>query len=202
LSPIAVDIINPRIQSLREAGRPLHLLAAILIFANAFLYFQLPGSSKIYFWSQLIVAADILILFFAGKDLLRESPGFNLFFRLAECIVFLTFAALLLSDSQWMAGIMQASIALLYGYIFYCEKKSFAAERISIQHLGINLPGIFSDRFIPWIEINHIEADHAEFIIYLSTGNKQFHFKLTHHLKLEELEIIQSYCRHYLPQKP
>jgi hypothetical protein len=202
MSPIAVDIINPRIQSLREAGRPLHLLAALLIFANAFLYFQLPGSSKIYFWSQLIVAADILILFFAGKDLLRESPGFNLFFRMAEGIVFLTFSILLLSDRQWTGGIIQASIAALYGYIFYCEKKSYAAERISIQHLGINLPGMVFDRFIPWIEINRVEADHNEFIIYLRTGNKQFHYKLTHHLRLEELEIIQSYCRHYLPQKP
>ena len=201
MSPIAVDIINPRIQSLREAGRPLHLLAAILIFANAFLYFQLPGSSKIYFWSQLIVAADILILFFAGKELLRESPGFNLFFRLAESIVFLTFAILLLYEQQWTGGMIQASIAVLYIYLFYCEKKSDAAERISIQHLGINLPGIFADRFIPWIEINRIEADHKEFIIHLRTGNKQFQYTLTHHLRLEELEIIQSYCRHYLPQK-
>ena len=149
MSPIAVDIINPRIQSLREAGRPLHLLAAILIFVNAFLYIQLPGSSKIYFWSQLIVAADILILFFAGKDLLRESPGFNLFFRFAESIVFLTFAILLLSDRQWNGGIIQASIAALYGYIFYCEKKSYAAERISIQHLGINFPAWFSTALFP-----------------------------------------------------
>ena len=201
MSPIAVDIINPRIQSLREAGRPLHLLAALLIFANAFLYFQLPGSSKIYFWSQLIVAADILILFFAGKELLRESPGFNLFFRLAESIVFLTFAILLLYEHQWMGGMIQASIAVLYVYLFYCEKKSYAAERISIQHLGINLPGIFTDRFIPWIEINRIVADHKDFIIHLRTGNKQFHYTLTHHLSLEDLEIIQSYCRHYLPQK-
>jgi hypothetical protein len=201
MSPIAVDIINPRIQSLREAGRPLHLLAAILIFVNAFLYIQLPGSSKIYFWSQLIVAADILILFFAGKELLRESPGFNLFFRFAESIVFLTFAILLLYESQWTGAIIQVSIAVLYSYLFYCEKKAHSAERISIQHLGINLPGILTDRFIPWIEINRMDADHNEFIIYLRNRNKQIHLKLTHHLRLEELEIIQSYCRHYLPQK-
>jgi len=201
MSPIAVDIINPRIQSLREAGRPLHLLAAILIFINAFLYIQLPGSGNIYFWSQLIVAADILILFFAGKELLRESPGFNLFFRMAESIVFLTFAILLFYERQWIGGMIQASIALLYIYLFFCEKKSYAAEKISIQHLGINLPGIFADRFIPWIEINRIEADHDKFIIYLRPGDKRFHYKLTHHLRLEELEIIQTYCRHYLPQK-
>ena len=202
MSPIAIDIIHPSIQSLREAGRPLHLLAAILIIANAFVYIQSPGSSKIYFWSQLIVAADILILFLAGKDLLRESPGFNHFFRLAECIVFLTFAILLLYDREWITGIIQTVIALFYGYIFYCERKSYSAERISIQHLGINLPGFPFDRFIPWIEINHIEADHNAFIIYLRTNTKRFHFKLPHHLKLEELEVIQSYCRHYLPQKP
>lgn len=201
MSPIAVNIINPRIQSLREAGRPLHLLAAILIFANAFLYIQLPGSGKIYFWSQLIVAADILILFFAGKELLRESPGFNLFFRLAEIIVFLTFAILLLYERQWTGCMIQSGIAVLYGYIFYCEKKSYAAERISIQHLGINLPGILTDRFIPWIEIQRIEADHYEFIIHLRTGNKRIQYKLTHHLRLEEMEVIESYCRHYLPQK-
>jgi hypothetical protein len=202
MSPIAVDIIHPRIQSLREAGRPLHLLAAILIFANAFMYFQSPGSSKIYFWSQLIVAADILILFLAGKDLLRESPGFNHFFRMAECIVFLTFAILLLYDRDWTAGLIQTGITIIYGYIFYCEKKSYSAERISIQHLGINVPGFPFDRFIPWIEINYIDADHNEFVIFLRNNKKHYHFKLTHHLKLEELEIIQSYCRHYLPQKP
>jgi hypothetical protein len=184
MSPIAVDIIHPRIQSLREAGRPLHLLAAILIFANAFMYFQSPGSSKIYFWSQLIVAADILI------------------FRMAESIVFLTFAILLLYDRDWTAGLIQTGITIIYGYIFYCEKKSYSAERISIQHLGINVPGFPFDRFIPWIEINYIDADHNAFVIFLRNNKKHYHFKLTHHLKLEELEIIQSYCRHYLPQKP
>jgi hypothetical protein len=201
MRPIAVEIKPPRIQSLRNAGRPLHLLAAILIIANAFLYIQYPGASRIYFWSQLIVAADILILFFAGRDLLTESPGFNHFFRLAECIVFFTFAVILLYDRQLTAGIIQSVITFLYGYIFFCERKSFGAERISIQHLGINVPGFPFDRFIPWIEINSVDADHKVLIINLRRGNKNYQFNLARHLKLEELEIIQSYCRHYLPQK-
>jgi hypothetical protein len=121
---------------------------------------------------------------------------------MAESIVFLTFAILLLYDREWTSGMIQTGIAIFYGYIFYCERKSYSSERISIQHLGINLPGFPFDRFIPWVEINHIEADHNAFIIFLGTGKKRYHFKLTHHLKLEELEIIQSYCRHYLPQKP
>jgi hypothetical protein len=176
MSPIAVDIIHPRTQSLREAGRPLHLLASILIFTNAFLYIQYPGSNKIYFWSQLIVAADILILFFAGRDLLRESPGFNLFFRLTESIVFSSFSLLLLANGEWTTGIIQAAIAALYGYIFFCEKKAHSSERISIQHLGINIPGFPFDRFIPWIEINQVDADHHAFIIHLRSGNKKYHF--------------------------
>jgi hypothetical protein len=132
-----------------------------------------------------MIAADILILFFAGKDILHETPGFNHFFRMAESIVFLTFAILLLYDQEWIAGIIEIIIAFFYGYIFYVERKSFSFERISIQHLGIHVPGFPFDRFIPWIEINRIEADHQDFIIFLRYTGKKYHFSLPHHLKLE-----------------
>lgn len=84
---------------------------------------------------------------------------------------------------------------------FFCEKKAHSSERISIQHLDINIPGFHFDRFIPWIEINQADADHYAFIIHLRSGNRKYHFNLSHHLKLEELETIQAYCRQYLPSK-
>ncbi|WP_336514266.1 hypothetical protein [Pollutibacter soli] len=197
MSPIAVSVIHPDFQQVKKAGRPLHLLAAILIVANAFLYVQLPDASRFYFWAQLLVAADILVLIVAGKDLMSDSPRFNLFFRLTEVIVFSTFCILLLIRQDWIAGIIQAIVAGSFIYLFYNEKKTIDKERISIQHLGINIPGIPNDIFIPWVEITDVEITNAE-IIMITRSEKIYRYELNRELSVDDLEIISQYKGYYL----
>ena len=197
MSPIAVSIIHPGFQNVKKAGRLLHLLAALLIIANAVAYYRSPDANRFYFWSQLIVAIDILILTLAGKDLLNESPRFNLFFRMTEAIVFTTFCILLLAGRDWLAGIIQAGIAFAYFYLFYYERKYSYAERISFQHLGVNIPGFPQDVFIPWVEIEKLETGYQEFRL-TTRNNKQYHFPFKRTLSMDELQSVQEYCHYYL----
>lgn len=197
MSPIAVSVIHPDFQQVKKAGRPLHLLAAVLIIANAFLYVQLPDASRFYFWAQLLVAADILVLIVAGKDLISESPKFNLFFRLTEVIVFSTFCILLLIRQDWIAGFIQAIIAGAFIYLMYNEKKTIDKERISIQHLGINIPGIPNDLFISWVEITNVEITSNE-IVMMTRSQKTYRYELNTELSVEDLEIISQYKGYYL----
>ncbi len=197
MSPIAVSIIHPGFQQLKKASRPLHLLAAVLIVANAFLYVQHPDANRFYFWGQLIVAADILILFVAGKDMVSDSPKFNLFFRITEVIVFSTFCILLLLRSEWVAGTIQAIVAATFAYLFYYERKSAYAENISIQHLGINIPGFPNDHFIAWIDLKTVETCASEINIVTRSG-KRFQFQFGNELSSEEEKMVREYCDYYL----
>lgn len=197
MSPIAVSVIHPDFQQVKKAGRPLHLLAAILIIANAFLYVQLPDANRFYFWAQLLIAADILILIVAGKDLVSDSPKFNLFFRLAEVIVFSTFCVLLLLRQDWIAGLIQALIAGAFTYLLYNEKKAIDKERISIQHLGVNIPGIPNDLFIPWVEITDVKITQNEIVLNTRSG-RTYRYELNCKLCTEDFEIIDQYKGFYL----
>jgi hypothetical protein len=197
MSPIAVSIIHPDFQQVKKAGRPLHLLAVLIIVVNALMYIQQPEANRFYFWSQLIVAADILILIVAGKDLLNDSPKFNLFFRLAEVIVFTTFALLLIWKGDWMGGAVQVLVAGAFWYLFYYEKKSLYAEQIAIQHLGINIPGFPNDRFLSWIDITEVQMNNYQIEIQTRMG-KKYSFELSRHLNLDEITVIQNYCGYYL----
>ena len=197
MSPIAVSIKHPEFEQVKKAGRPLHLLAALIIIINALMYIQQPGANRFYFWSQLIVAADIVVLIVAGKELLNDSPKFNLFFRLAEVIVFSTFSILLFWRSDLIGGGIQALVALSFGYLFYYEKKSVYAEQISIQHLGINIPGFPNDRFLSWIDICDVKMNNYH--IEINTRyQKTFAFELSRNLNLDEITVIQNYCGYYL----
>ncbi len=197
MSPIAVSIIHPDFQQVKKAGRPLHLLASLIIIVNALMYIQHPEANRFYFWSQLIVAADILVLIVAGKDLLNDSPKFDLFFRLAEVIVFSTFSLLLIWKGDWMGGVIQALVAGAFCYLFYYEKKSAYAEQIAIQHLGINIPGFLNDRFLSWIDITDVQMNNYQ--IEITTRlQKKYSFELSRHLNLEEITVIQNYCGYYL----
>ncbi len=197
MSPIAISIIHPEFQQLKKASRSLHLLAALFITANAFLYVQHPEANRYYFWGQLIVAADILILFVAGKELIADSPKFNLFFRITEVIVFSTFCVLLFFRGEWLAACIQAVIAAAFVYLFYYERKSAYAENISIQHLGINIPGFPNDRFISWIDIKSVETNESTIVVETRVG-KTFQFQFRTHLSTDEEKTIREYFGYYL----
>ncbi len=197
MSPLSVGIVHPAFQNLKKAGRFLHLIAAVLIITNALTYLRQPDASKIFFWCQVIVAADIFILVFAGREMLSESPRFNLFFRLAEGIAFVTVGILLLMKGEWVTGSIQLIIAAGYFYLFHCERKSFYAERIAIQHLGVVLPGFPSDKLVYWIHIRKFHADYHGVQIETDRDEK-FTFNFKQNLQPEELEEIHEFCRHYL----
>ena len=197
MSPIAIGIIHPAFSTLKKAGRFLHLIAALLIVTNAIAYSRDPDVNKLFFWCQLIVAADILIFVFAGRGLIDTSPRFNLFFRLAEALIFTMVCVLLLVSRDWIPGILQFILASGYFYLFYCEKKSYYAEKILFQHLGVNLPGFPSDRFVQWIHIRDLKASPHR--IFIETcDQKQYDFELKNPLDAEELAEIHEFCRHYL----
>ena len=123
MNSISFTVVHPAFQNLKRSGRLLHLTAGGLILAHAISHFQQPDSSAIYFWCQFIVALDIFILVFAGRQLLVTMPKINLFFRFIEFIFFLGIAVLLFFEKKWLMASFHVLLSTIYIYLFYCEKK-------------------------------------------------------------------------------
>jgi hypothetical protein len=123
MNSISFTIVHPAFQNLKRSGRLLHLTAGGLKLAHAISHLKQPDSGAVCFWLQFIVALDIFILVFAGRQLLATHPKINLFFRFIEFPFFLRIAVLSFFEKKWLMGSLHLGLSIIYIYLFYCEKK-------------------------------------------------------------------------------
>jgi len=197
MNSLTIPISDPAFENLKKSGRLLHLLAALLIAVNAFTHLREPGGSSIFFWTQLIVAADIFILVVAGNQLLTEAPRFNLFFRFVEGLFFLGVGIHMLVKDYWVICAIQLVISAGYFYIFYCEQKSRLHEAVGFHHLGVTVPQFPGTRLIHWVHVTGVECNGREITIHTSPS-KLYRFNLRSDLNDDELEELDRFRLHYL----
>jgi predicted membrane protein len=193
---LALPIVQPVFRIVRNTGRLMHLTAAGLILAYAFNHFIRPFPSEIFFWSQLILALDILFLVFAGRHILTDYPWVNQLFRLIEALFFLGIALLMFMTGKYVFMIIYILLGALYLYLLYCERKVTKTERIALHHTGITISSLPEDKFFYWSQIVDLKATYDSIMVI--TGWKTYHFNLQKNLAFEELEQIHEFCRHYL----
>ena len=200
MNSLALPIVHPAFQNLKRSGKLLHVTAAALILLHAITQVVRPEGSYIYFGCLFLIAVDILILVFAGKNILEERPKVNLFFRFVEFIFFLGIGLDLLLKLNWINGTVHILISLIYLYLFYCENKLEKTEYVALHHTGITIPGLPESKFFIWSNISHIEA-HYDHITIDTSLDKTYRFNLRTNLQFEELDQIHEFCRHYLQQR-
>lgn len=197
MNSISFPVVHPAFQSLKRSGRLLHLTAGGLILAHAISHFRQPDASPVYFWCQFILAVDIFILVFAGRQILATLPKVNLFFRFIEFLFFLGIAVFVFFEGKWLTGSLHLALSLFYVYLFYCEKTVVNGEYVAIHHTGITVPALPESKFFIWSNISSIRATYDSIAIETSFS-KTYQFNLKENLQFEELDQIHEFCRHYL----
>ncbi len=197
MNPLSIAIIHPAFERLKNSGRWLHLLAAIIITANALTLYRQQNSSAIYFWCQIIVAADIFILVLAGKIFTELARSLSLFFRLLEAILFTMTGLILLQENELTTVILQWLVATGYFYLYYCEKKLDSNEILSFFNLGIFVPNLPYGKMIYWIHIESVETE-EDSISIITSNRKILRYPLQKHLQAREVGEIHEFCRHYI----
>jgi hypothetical protein len=197
MNALAINIIHPAYENLKRTGRLLHLFAGLLIILNAIHELQQPKLNHLYFWCQLFIGADILIMAFTSRNLSQDLPRVNMIFRFIECIIFLGAATILLSEANWIMGAVLILISAAYAYLLFCERRLNTAEMVAFHHIGITISGIPGSQFFLWSRINKVEA-HYDSIIIETSQNKTYRFNLRQNLQFDELDQIHEFCRHYL----
>ena len=197
MNGLAISIVHPSFENLKRMGRFLHFVAGLLILLNAIHQLQQPVLNQLYFWCQLMIGIDILIVVFANRNLVQELPRMNTVFRFIECVIFLGAAAILLAENNWIMGIVLILVSAAYGYLLFCEKKMDTSEQVKFNHIGITISGFPQSEFFLWSRINHIDIRYDSITINTSE-NKKYSFPLRQNLQFEELDQIHEFCRHYL----
>src|SRR6266700_2515270 len=194
MNALSLPVVYPAFQNLKRSGWLFHFAAASLILVHAVSHFNQPHTSSVYLGCLLIISLDIFILLFAGKNLLKEMPRVNLFFRFVEIIFFLGIGVTMLIDTRWITGGTHILLAIAYTYLVYCEMKVHREECIGIHHTGISIPALPDSKFFNWARINHVDARYDSITINTST-TKTYHFYLSRNLQFEELDQIHEFCR-------
>jgi hypothetical protein len=197
MDSISLPVVAPAFERLKRSGTWLHLTAGVLILTHAVSHFRGEESHTLYFWCQLIISLDIFLLVLAGKDILRQLPKVNLFFRLVEAIFFLGIGILMLLQGHLVIAIIHLSLSIGYAYLFYCEQRFRSEELLSFHHTGITIPGLPESRFLLWSHVNEVETFYDS--IHISTSQKEnLIFDLRTNLEFGQLEHIHQFCRFYL----
>ena len=197
MNSLTLPVVHPSFQRLKKNAGSLHLTAAGLILTHAITHFEKSNYDFFYTGCLIFIAVDISILAIAARHVLTELPRVNLLFRAIEFLFFLGIATELLFREQWINSIIHFIFSLSYIYLFYCEKKVVAGERICIHHTGIDIPALPACHFLNWATITRLESSYSDLTID-TTSRKTYHFKLQHNLQFEELDQIHEFCRHYL----
>jgi hypothetical protein len=197
MNALAITIVHPAYENLKRMGRFLHFIAGLLILFNAIHQLQQPKLNHLYFWCQLFIGVDILIVVFTNRNLVQELPRMNTIFRFIECVIFLGAAAILLSETNWIMGSVLILVSGAYAYLLFCEQKISTVEMVKFNHIGITISGLPQSEFFLWSRINNIAIRYDSITIDTSE-NKKIHFSLRQNLQFEELDQIHEFCRHYL----
>ena len=197
MDSISLPVVHPAFERLKRSGSWLHVAAGLLILTHALSHFHRQEPPGLYFWCLLIISLDIFILVGVGREVLRQLPRVNLFFRVVEIVFFLGIGLMMLADRNWVTAGIHLSLSIAYSYLFYCEKSLRSDELLSFHHIGITIPGLPESQFLLWTHINDIETFYDS--IHISTSqDKQLSFELRKNLDFAELEQIHEFCRHYL----
>jgi hypothetical protein len=197
MDSISLPVVAPTFERLKRSGTWLHLTAGLLILTHAISHFRGEESHTLYFWCMLIISLDIFLLVLAGKDILRQLPKVNLFFRFVEIIFFLGIGTMMLLQGHLAIAIIHLSLSVGYSYLFYCEKRFRSEELLSFHHTGITIPGLPESRFLLWTHVNAVETFYDS--IHISTSEKEnLIFDLRTNLEFGQLEHIHQFCRFYL----
>ncbi len=197
MNALAINIVHPAFENLKRMGRFLHFVAGLLVLFNAIHQLQQPTFNHLYFWCQLFIAIDILIVVLANRNLAQELPTMNTVFRFIECIIFLGAAGVLLSASNWIMGLVLIAVSGAYGWLLFCEQKMNTDELVKFNHIGITIPGLPQSQFFLWSRINEIDVRYDQITI-VTSDSKKLHFPLRQNLQFDELDQIHEFCRHYL----
>lgn len=197
MNALAIYIVHPAFENLKRLGRLFHLVAGLLILFSALHQLQNPVFRPLYFWSQLMIAIDILLVVFASPELAREMPKTNLVLRAAETMLFAAAAGVLAMEGNMAAGIALLLVAGAYGYLLYCEQKLRHDGTVVFSHTGISVSHLPQNRFFLWSGINDIDIQYQQVTIH-TAGGRSYDFPLQPHLAFEELDQIHEFCRHYL----
>lgn len=200
MNSLTIPVFHPAFEKLKRSGRLLHFTAAIVIVSHAISHVNQPNSNQVYIICQFILALDIILLVFLGRNILATLPKVNLFFRFVEFFFFLGVGGLLLLKASWISGIFHLAISFVYLYLFYCERKVNTEERLSLHHTGITVPALPESKFLLWSHINRLHAQYDSIEIDTS-DNKQIRFQFRRNLQFDELDQIHEFCRHYLGEE-
>ena len=195
MNDVSFPVIHPAFERLKRSGHILHLIAAVILIAHALGHIG-ESYNPVYFWCQLIFAIDILLLIFVGRNIALTMPGINAFFRFIEVLFFAGIAVLLFFETRYIQAGFHILLGFVYAYLFYCEKKLRVEQLVSIYHSGIIVPGLPSNQFLFWTEINRLEATYSS--IEIETGKKVTKLDFRYNLSFDELAQIHDFCRHYL----
>jgi len=197
MNSLTIPVFHPAFDKLKRSGRLLHFTAAIVIISHAISHVNQPNSNQVYFWCQVVLAIDIVLLVFLGRNILATLPKVNLFFRFVEFLFFLFVGTLLLLKSSWISGLFHLAISFVYCYLLYCERKVNTEERLSLHHTGITIPALPESKFLLWSNINKLEARYDSIEI-VTSDSREIRFQFRRNLQFEELDQIHEFCRHYL----
>ncbi|MDP4150634.1 MAG: hypothetical protein Q8927_00940 [Bacteroidota bacterium] len=197
MNSVSLAVVHPSFERLKRSGKWLHLAAGLLILTHALSHAHRTESSPVYFWCQLIISIDILILVLAGRDALVQLPVVNLFFRVVEIAFFLGIGLLMLLEGKTGIGVVHLCLSMAYSYLFYCERNLRSEELLSFHHTGVTIPGLPENRWFLWADINSVEV-HYDSIHIRTSGRADLHFELRRNLEFAELDQIHEFCRHYL----
>ena len=195
MNGISFPVIHPAFEKLKNSGRLLHLIAALLLIGHAFGHLG-DSFNPVYFWCQLIFAIDILLLVFIGRNLAVTMPGINSIFRLAEFFFFLGIATLLFIEAKWIQASFHILLSFAYAYLFHCERRINKTEAISFHHTGVVIPGLMENRFLLWAQINKLQATYHS--VEIETAQQHVKFNFRENLSFDELDQIHDFCKHYL----
>lgn len=193
----SLSVIHPSFELLKRSAKILHFIAAAAILANAIHEIRTGDINMIIPVTQLIIAADIIILVFFTGNMLTEAPKMNLIFRFIESLALLGIGFNLAFDGQAWFALLHFFASFGYFFLLHREVRVLKRETVSIRSTGITPPDLIKDVEISWHDIKAIIPKYHSIIIE-TIRNKKLEYDLRSNLKIDELEQIDDFCKKHL----
>lgn len=189
----SLPIVHPAFEILKNVCRLLHLVAALFIIINALHQLSAHECNNVICYTQLVIAADILILIFFGGSVFIASPKTGVLFRIIEAFTFTGITITLVTENHPWLGALHLFLSIIYFFIAYREWRIALSEAVELKANGIMIPDFWKHAEIKWLHIKKVVMNYNSIVIE-TVRDEKIRYELRHNLKIEELQQINDFC--------
>lgn len=188
------------IEKRKKSTGLLHIVAGLFLLVNAAGYCQQLQYQNFLSVFPFFAVAIISLIYGLVRTRIDPNARFNHWVRMLQFLAFSILGILMLQLKTNLSSSILLVWAVICILLLFTERKVFHDAFLLFSQNTLTIPGYFSNKVIPWTEIENIIV-RPDYVTLYYPENRYMQYELLTDISESELKNINHFCQQKLQQK-